>query len=130
MALHDPISDFLTRLRNAVRARHRYVDASVSKVKINIAKVLQERGFIDRFLVDESKRQIRVFLKYDSEREGFIEQIKRVSMPGLRRFIGYRNIPRVKGGMGLAILSTPKGVIDGEVARKEKVGGELLCIVW
>lgn len=130
MALNDPISDLLTRIRNAKNARHRYVDFSPSNTKIEIVKVLQQQGFVDKLLVSEEKRQARVFLKYDHGRESVIRGLKRVSSPSLRRYVGYRQIPKISGGMGIAILSTPGGILDGETARKQKVGGELLCLVW
>jgi small subunit ribosomal protein S8 len=130
MALHDPISDFLTRLRNAKAAKHRYVDQALSKVKLALAKVLHEQGFIDQFSVDEEERSLRIFLRYQRDREPLIDGLKRVSKPGLRRYLGYREIPRVRGGIGIAILSTPKGIMEGEKARRERLGGELLCIIW
>jgi small subunit ribosomal protein S8 len=130
MALHDPISDFLTRLRNATAAKHRYVDQALSKVKLALAKVLHEQGFIDQFSVDEEERSLRIFLRYQRDREPLIDGLKRVSKPGLRRYLGYREIPRVRGGIGIAILSTPKGIMEGEKARRERLGGELLCIIW
>lgn len=128
--LHDPIADLLTRIRNAKLARHRFVDFSPSKVKVEIVKVLQSQGFIDKYMVDEQKGRARLFLKYSEGREPVITGLKRMSSPGLRRYVGYRQIPRVCGGMGIAILSTPGGVIDGETARKNRLGGELLCLVW
>jgi small subunit ribosomal protein S8 len=130
MTLHDPISDFLTRLRNAQRAKHRYVDIPLSRMKVDIAKVLQKQGFIDQVLLDEGKKQMRLFLKYGKERDSLLEGLKRISMPGLRRYIGYRDIPKIKGGIGIAVVSTPQGVMDGESARLLRMGGELLCIVW
>lgn len=130
MAINDPIADLLTRIRNARNARHRYVDLRLSRVKLQIIKVLQEKGYIDNFLVDEERQRARIFLKYGDGREPVIKGLKRISSPGLRRYIGYRQIPKIYGGMGIAILSTPTGIVDGETARREKVGGELLCYVW
>ena len=130
MALNDPIADLLTRIRNARNARHRFVDFMPSKIKLQIIKVLHEQGYIDKFLVDEEHGKARVFLKYGEGREAVIKGLTRVSSPGLRRYIGYRQIPRIYGGMGVAILSTPNGIIDGESARQKKLGGELLCYVW
>jgi len=130
MAISDPIADLLTRIRNAKLAKHRYVDFSSSKIKVAICKLLQEQGFIEKFLVNDEKAQVRVFLKYAYGRDPVINGLKRVSMPSLRRYIGYKKIPKVYGGMGVAILSTPKGIVDGETARKLKVGGELLCLIW
>jgi small subunit ribosomal protein S8 len=130
MSLSDPIADLLTRIRNAACARNRFVDFPFSKGKLSIVKILQEQGFIENFLVDEKKGRARAFLKYAHGREPVIQGIKRVSSPGLRQYVGYQNIPSIYGGMGLAILSTPMGIIDGRKARELKVGGELLCLVW
>lgn len=128
--LNDPIADLLTRIRNAKQARHRFVDFRPSKIKMEIVKVLQNQGFVDKFLVNEEKGQARLFLKYAGGREPVLKGLDRISSPSLRRYVGYRNIPRIYGGMGVAILSTPGGIIDGETARKKKLGGELLCLVW
>ncbi len=130
MAIHDPISDLLTRIRNAKNARHRYVDFRASKMKVEIIRVLQQQGYVDKYLLNEERGQARVFLKYAGGREPVLKGLKRISTPGIRRYIGYRQIPRIFGGMGVAILSTPDGIVDGETARKQKVGGELLCYVW
>lgn len=130
MAINDPIADLLTRIRNARNARHRYVDLRSSRVKLQIIKVLHQQGYIDNFLVDEERGRARIFLKYGDGREPVIKGLKRISAPGLRRYIGYRQIPKIYGGMGVAILSTPSGIVDGETARQQKVGGELLCYVW
>ena len=128
--LHDPIADLLTRIRNAKTAKHRFVDFHPSKIKMEIVKVLHQQGFIDKYLVNEEKKQARLFLKYEGGREPVIKGLNRVSRPSLRRYVGYKQIPRIFGGMGIAILSTPNGIIDGETARKNKIGGELLCLVW
>lgn len=128
--LHDPIADLLTRIRNAKQARHRFVDFRPSKIKMEIVKVLQNQGFVDKFLVNEEKGQARLFLKYAGGREPVLKGLDRVSSPSLRRYVGYRQIPKIYGGMGVAILSTPGGIVDGETARKNKLGGELLCLVW
>lgn len=128
--LHDPIADLLTRIRNAKNARHRFVDFRPSKIKMEIVRVLHEQGFVDKFMVNEEKGQARLFLKYAGGREPVIKGLNRMSSPSLRRYVGYRTIPRIYGGMGVAILSTPDGVVDGETARKKKLGGELLCLVW
>jgi len=127
---HDPIADFLTRIRNALRAKHRYVDAPMSKIKLGVAKVLEEQGFVKDIVVNEEKKLVRVYLKYDSSRTPVVHQLKRISRPGLRRYVGHKDIPRVLGGMGLAIVSTNEGVIDGETAREKKLGGEILCTIW
>jgi small subunit ribosomal protein S8 len=128
--LNDPIADLLTRIRNAKQARHRFVDFRFSKIKMEIVKVLHAQGFVDKFLVNEEKGQARLFLKYAGGREPVIKGLNRISSPSLRRYVGYRQIPRIYGGMGVAIISTPGGIIDGETARKNKLGGELLCLVW
>ena len=128
--LHDPIADLLTRIRNAKSARHRFVDFCPSKIKIEIVKILQAQGFIERYLVNEEKKQARLFLKYAGGREPVIKGLNRMSSPSLRRYVGYKQIPRIYGGMGIAILSTPGGIVDGETARRNKMGGELLCLVW
>jgi len=128
--MHDPIADLLTRIRNAKLAKHRFVDFRLSSLKLNIVKVLQEQGFVDNYLVNDEKGEARVFLRYTTGREPVLQGLKRVSTPGLRRYVTHRQIPKVLGGMGTAILSTPEGVLDGETARKKKIGGELLCLVW
>lgn len=130
MSMHDPIADLLTRIRNARTARHRYVDFHVSKIKVNIIRILQEQGFVENFLVNEEAGKGRVFLKYAQGREPVIQGLKRISTPGLRRYVHSYKIPKVLGGMGVAIVSTSRGVMDGESARKQKLGGELLCLVW
>jgi len=129
MSLSDPIADLLTRIRNGARAKHRYIDVRLTKVKTNIVKVFQQAGFVDNFLLDEEKKRMRIFLKYAEGREALVEQLVRISSPSLRRYVGYKEIPRIDGGMGLVVLSTPKGILDGKTARALKVGGELLCFV-
>lgn len=130
MSLSDPIADLLTRIRNAKLARNRFVDFPYSKEKIGIVKVMQEQGFLDNFIVDEKSKRARAFLKYGKGREPVLQGVTRMSSPGLRRYVGYQGIPRIYGGMGVAILSTPQGIIDGRKARQLKIGGELLCLVW
>ncbi|HSX10214.1 MAG TPA: 30S ribosomal protein S8 [Chlamydiales bacterium] len=130
MAFNDPIAELLTKIRNAKGAQHRHVDLSFSKMKVKILEILKSHGFIENFLVNEEQHKIRVFLRYNKARESIIHGLDRISRSGLRRYIGYDRIPRVFNGMGIAIMSTPKGVIDGETARNLKVGGELLCTVW
>ncbi|MDE3045840.1 MAG: 30S ribosomal protein S8 [Verrucomicrobiota bacterium] len=130
MAFNDPIAELLTKIRNAKDAQHRYVDLSFSKIKVKILEMLKSHGFIENFLVNEKDFKIRVFLRYTKGRESVIQNLKRESTSGLRQYIGYREIPRVFNGMGLAILSTPQGILDGETARNLKVGGELVCTVW
>ncbi len=131
MAISDTVADLLTRIRNAKDAKHKYVDVRYSKLNKSIVDVFKNKGYVTSFLVNDKKRQIRVFLKYvKNTRDNVIHGIKRVSKPGLRNYIGYQSIPRVFSGLGIAILSTPAGVIEGERAKELKVGGELLCLVW
>jgi len=130
MAFNDPIAELLTKIRNAKNAQHRYVDICHSKIKIKILEILKSHGFIENFLVNEQLRKVRIFLKYTKTRESVIRGLKRVSSSGLRRYIGYRDIPKVFNGMGLAILTTPQGVVDGDTARNLKAGGEIICTVW
>lgn len=132
-AISDPIADFLTRIRNATKAQHRYVDISWSRMKQNIADILKAHGFIESYLVKHDNKQrgtMRLFLKYTDGRQPVIQGIKRVSKPGLRRYVGHQDIPRFYGGMGLSILSTSSGIMAGFDAATNKVGGELLCLVW
>jgi len=130
MALHDPISDLLTRVRNAKQQRHKYVDLMLSKEKLSIIKIMIQQGFVENVLVNDEKRKMRILLKYAKGRAPLLNGLRRISSPGLRQYIGYRKIPKILGGLGIAILSTPKGIIDGETARQMKVGGELLCYIW
>jgi small subunit ribosomal protein S8 len=129
----DPIADMLTRIRNAVRAKHPRVDLPSSKLKVEIARILKDEGYLANYkVVDETKvkKILRVFLRYTPDRRSVITDLKRVSRPGCRRYIGKTEIRPVVGGMGISILSTPRGVMTGQTARKEGVGGELLCEVW
>jgi small subunit ribosomal protein S8 len=128
----DPIADMLTRIRNATRARHPRVDLPCSKLKIEIARLLKEEGYLSNFKVveEEGKKVLRVFLRYTSGRRSVITGVKRVSRPGSRRYVGKSRIRSVMGGMGVSILSTPRGLMTGGAARKEGVGGELLCEIW
>ncbi|WP_322797194.1 30S ribosomal protein S8 [Tepidiforma sp.] len=134
MNVSDPIADMLTRIRNANAARHETVNIPASKMKIAIAKVLKEEGFIRDYQVitEEGKPQpnLRVELNYGSRKQPVLNGLQRVSRPGLRVYVQRREIPRVYGGLGIAILSTPKGVMSGQEARRQEVGGELLCYVW
>lgn len=130
MAMNDPIADLLTRLRNASKAQHRFVDIPHSRTKMSIVKVLQEQGFVDNFLVDEQGKKVRIFLKYSDRREPVLQGLRRISSPSHRRYVRYSEIPKIQGGMGITILSTPKGIVDGDKAREMKVGGEMLCYAW
>ena len=129
----DPISDMLTRIRNAVHARHARVELPASKLKIEIARVLKEEGFISTYkIVDESKtrKALRVFLKYTADKHPVITDLKRISRPGSRRYVGATKVRAVVGGLGISIMTTPRGVMTGRAARKERVGGEVLCEIW
>lgn len=133
MTTTDPVADLLTRIRNAVRAKHQYVDVSWSKLKENIAAVLKNQGFIKDYLVriDENKRgTLRIILKYKSGLVPAINGLKRYSKPGLRKYVKKRDIPYFFGGLGVSILSTSNGVMDGSKAKELNLGGELLCQVW
>ncbi len=129
----DPISDMLTRIRNAAKARHARVEMPASKLKIEIARVLKEEGFISTYkIVDDGKtrKALRVFLKYAPVKGSVFCVLKRISRPGSRRYVGTTEIRPVVGGLGISILTTPRGVMTGRAARKERVGGEVLCEIW
>ena len=132
MSFTDPIGDMLTRIRNASSARHEKVVVPASRLKVRIAEVLKDEGYIQDFVRHEDGVQgsITILLKYTPEREPAISEIKRVSKPGLRRYVPTTEIPRILNGLGIAILSTSKGVMVDREARKQKVGGELICTVW
>ena len=132
MPVNDPVGDMLTRIRNAVRARHEKVVIPHSRLKVEVLRALKNEGYVAEYAVVEKKPQseISVQLKYGPERSSVITGIKRVSRPGLRRYVAVRDIPRVLGGMGICILSTSRGVLTDTEARKEGVGGELLCTVY
>jgi len=130
MSMTDPIADLLTRIRNACLARHRSLDVPASRMKDQILKVLQEEGYIDSFrAVEGAQRLTRITLRF-YKHQPVIQNIRRVSTPGLRRYIKAQDIPRVVGGLGVAILSTPAGVISGDEAKRRNVGGELIATVW
>ncbi|WP_080905165.1 30S ribosomal protein S8 [Parabacteroides sp. Marseille-P3160] len=129
----DPIADYLTRLRNAIKAQHRVVDVPASNLKKEITKILFEKGYIlnFKFIEDGPQGTIKIALKYDPiNRVNAIKELQRVSTPGLRRYAGYKNVPRVLNGLGIAILSTSKGVMTDKEARDLKIGGEVLCYVY
>ena len=129
----DPIADMLTRIRNASRAKHPRVDVPSSKLKVEIARILKEEGFIATYKVAEgikTRKSLRIFLKYTPDRHSVVNGLRRVSRPGRRVYRGKVEVPRVMGGMGVSILTTPKGVMTGKSARKTGVGGEVLCEVW
>lgn len=130
----DPISDMLTRMRNAIGARHSKVDVPASRLKIEVARILKEEGYITNYSIKTSEgshaRTLRIFLRYGPKGESVISQLKRVSRPSLRVYVGSAEVPKVLGGLGVNILSTSQGVMTGKNARKAKVGGELLCSVY
>ena len=132
MTMTDPIADMLTRIRNAITVRHEYVNIPASKMKAAIAKVLKDEGFIRDYQQLRSQPQslLRIHLAYRENREPVITGLKRVSKPGLRVSVGKGEIPRVYGGLGMAILTTPQGVMTGRQAWRLGIGGELLCYVW
>jgi small subunit ribosomal protein S8 len=132
MSVTDPIADLLTRVRNAVAARHRYVLVPASKLKVAIARIMKEEGFIGGFELSRDRPQpaIRIWLKYTEDRQPVLSGLQRVSKPGRRVYAGRRDIPWVQSGMGVAVLSTPRGVMTGRKARKLGVGGEVLCHIW
>jgi len=133
MAMTDPISDLLTRVRNASKEKHEKVFVPASRIKANVVRVLKEEGYISNFRLmrdDLGHPVIKVYLKYTDKGEGVIQGIRRLSRPGLRRYSGYEQFSRPLSGAGISIVSTSKGVITGRQAKQLKVGGELLCEVW
>jgi small subunit ribosomal protein S8 len=132
MTVTDPIADMLTRIRNAVMVKHESVLVPTSKMKMAIAKVLREEGFIGNYEVLRGKpqRMIKVYLRYDDKNKSLLSGLERVSKPGLRVYVERKEIPRVRGGLGIAIVSTSKGVMTGQQAWRQGIGGELLCYAW
>jgi small subunit ribosomal protein S8 len=133
MSMTDPIADMLTRIRNGIQSHHERVELPASKLKVEIARILKSEGFIRNFaLVDKDKLQatLRIDLKYSADGEPVIHGIERISRPGRRVYRNKQDIPRVLGGLGLAIVSTSKGVLAGHEAAKSGIGGEVLCQVW
>src|SRR5438477_7406919 len=132
MRLTDPVADMLARIRNAISARHQKVDIPASKLKLEIARILKEEGYIANFKAteEEGRKVLRIYLKYGMDNNAAISNVQRISRPGCRVYVGRNDIPRVLGGLGINILTTPKGVMTGRQARKQGVGGELLCEVW
>ena len=128
----DPIADMLTRIRNAVNAKHKVVEVPASNIKKSIAQIVLDEGFIDGFNVTDDGKQgiITIDLKYGPNEEKVISGIKRISKPGLRVYARANEVPKVLGGLGIAIVSTSKGLVTDKVARKEGIGGEVICYVW
>jgi small subunit ribosomal protein S8 len=132
MSMTDPIADMLTRIRNACGAKHRRVDMPASRMKVEIARILKENAMIQDFSTlenDEGRKLLRVRLKYAGG-QPVIRELQRVSTPGLRKYVGATEIPRVRNGLGIAILSTSKGIMSDAQARQSRTGGELLALVW
>jgi len=132
MTPSDPIADMLTRVRNALTARHQKVDVPASKMKMELARILKDEGYILNYkMADEGNlKMIRIYLKYTPDKQPAISKIERVSRPGCRVYVGSHQIPRVLGGLGVNILTTPRGLMTGRDARKENVGGELICQIY
>ena len=133
MSMTDPIADMLTRIRNACGSKHRRVDIPSSKLKLEIARLLKENNFIQDFktvAADDGKPLLRVVLKYAQGGQPVIRELRRVSSPGLRKYVGVTEIPRVRNGLGVAILSTSRGLMTDRQARQQRTGGELLALVW
>jgi small subunit ribosomal protein S8 len=128
----DPIADMLARIRNAVSAKHSRVDIPASKLKLEIARILKEEGYINNFVLkgEGAKKMLRIFLRYDARGTSSITHVARVSRPGRRVYVGSQQIPRVLGGYGINIVSTSRGLMSGKTARKENIGGEVLAEVY
>ena len=133
MSMTDPIADMLTRIRNACLSKHRRVDMPLSKMKVEVARILKENNFVQDYRVvetEEGRQLLRVILKYAAGGNSVIRELHRVSTPGLRKYVGVTEIPRVRNGLGMAILSTSQGLLSDRQARQKRTGGELLALVW
>lgn len=132
MSITDPIADMLTRIRNANMVRKDHVLVPASKLKLEVAKVLKAQGYIQKYdLIDDKRHgQLRIHLRYARERDRVITGLRRVSRPGMRVYVNSKQIPRVLGGLGIAVLSTSDGVLTDREARRRRIGGEILCYVW
>jgi len=132
MSLTDPVADLLARIRNSIRARHQKLDVPASKLKLEITRILKEEGYIANFKAteEEGRKVLRIYLKYGQDNNAAISNLQRISRPGCRVYVGRNDIPRVLGGLGINILTTPRGVMTGRQARKQGLGGEILCEVW
>ncbi len=133
MSMTDPIADMLTRIRNACGSKHRRVDMPALKMKIEIARILKESSYIRDYATpsaEDGRPMLRLYLKYAAGEQPVIRKLQRVSTPGLRRYVGVHDIPRVRNGLGMAILSTSKGLMTDEQARRANTGGELLAVIW
>jgi len=132
MSLTDPVADLLARIRNSIHARQQKLDVPASKLKLEIARILKEEGYIANFKATEEdgRKVLLIYLKYSSDNAAAISNLQRISRPGCRVYVGRNDIPRVLGGLGINILTTPRGVMTGREARKQGLGGEILCEVW
>ncbi|KAF0218102.1 MAG: small subunit ribosomal protein [Geobacteraceae bacterium] len=132
MSMTDPIADMLTRIRNGIMAKMQKVDIPSSNMKVSLANVLKTEGFIKNYKViaDQKQGVLRVYLKYIDEKDSVVNEIKRISKPGSRRYVKCDEIPSVKNGMGIAVLSTSKGILADKSAREAGIGGEIICTVW
>lgn len=132
MSMTDPIADMLTRIRNAGIARHEKVDIPASNIKREIAQILQDEGYIKsyRYVQDNKQGMLRLYLKYSEDKKSIISGLKRISKPGCRIYVNKSELPRVLDGLGIAILSTPRGVMTDSQCKKESIGGEVICYVW
>jgi small subunit ribosomal protein S8 len=132
MSMTDPIADFLTRIRNAIHAGHKFVDIPSSVIKKRIAQLMLDQHFIANYtnIKDDKQGLIRVYLKYDENGTSVIQGLERISKPGLRKYVNADNLPRVRNNLGMAILSTSKGIVSAREAQRQNVGGEWLCNIW
>lgn len=132
MSMSDPIADYLTRIRNGLHAGLKHVDIPSSKIKRKISRILLQQGFIKKYIILDDGKQgiIRIWLKYDENKDPVIHEIKRISTPGKRHYVSVDELPRVKNNLGIAILTTPNGIITAREAKRQNVGGEVICHVW
>jgi len=132
MPVTDPIADYLTRIRNALKAEKRWVDVPASNMKKRLSLILKHEGYVKDFVIikDEHQGMLRIYLKYTKSGEPVIEGLKRISTPGLRKYVKYDEIPKTLGGLGVTILSTSMGLVTDRVARSNKTGGDIICQVW
>ncbi len=128
----DPIADMLTRIRNSILIKAEKVDIPASRLKVEIAKIMKEEGFIKSYKIIKDKKQgiLRITLKYSQDNRPIVEGLKRISKPGRRVYVGKDEVPSVVGGMGVAVMTTPKGILTDKACRREGVGGEVLCYIW
>ena len=132
MSMSDPIADYLTRVRNGLHAQKKYVDIPASNIKRKMSRILLDQGFVKKYIIIDDGTQgiIRIWLKYDESGDPVIHNIKRISTPGRRRYVSVDELPRVKNNLGISIMTTPKGIITAREAKRQNVGGEVLCEVW